>query len=94
MKAGFLAVWLTLMLITSVQAKKLTCHLHVPVDMDEFKTFPAIIPDLGDVADCERENAERLGSRGRCHCTFSGAGFRQYIPADRAIENGQPGWLQ
>lgn len=89
-------------MMSSADAGKLVCHLHVPVDLDEFSHLPTIIPDLGKPEDCERENARRLGSKGRCHCSFAGAGagigigsdFRQYMPADATVEDGRPDWLQ
>jgi hypothetical protein len=95
MKTSYLVILAAIVILMSpLQANKLTCHLHVPVDIEEFKDFPAVIPDLGTVADCERENDRRLGSKGRCHCTFSGAGFRQYQPAEGGIEDGRPAWLE
>ena len=80
--------------MSSAHANKLICHLHVPVDVKEFSHLPAVIPDLGDVADCEQVNNERLAGKGRCHCSFSGAGFRQYMPSEGGAEDSRPGWLQ
>ena len=110
MKSWYSVILIVIIMMSPVQAGKLNCHLHVPVDLNElseesakkFVDLPAIIPDLGKPEECERENARILGSKGRCHCSFAGAGsgigigseFRQYKPADASVEDGRPDWLQ